>query len=308
MFVDGENSRIVKAGGEGGCITISREDLRVVVFPERGGSAREWRFEQRHRAWLSLAGAGAALLVGVFAYVLITAYQDVVATNHLRKELAIASHVQAENRSLRKQIAADRLQSQKVLTQVEAMTTDMNHVAGILGLHVSSTGQGLDNVLGRLQSIQRQLPTVLSAAQQRDAFLAHKPDMLPVSGPVVSGFGWRTNPFGGNGAEFHDGIDIAVPIGTPVHSPGAGVVTYAGWYDGYGLYVQIDNGYGIESFFGHNSRILVHVGEVVQRGQVISLSGDTGMSTGPHVHFGVHYRGLPTNPWTFIHSNPQGVN
>ncbi|MDA8344314.1 MAG: peptidoglycan DD-metalloendopeptidase family protein [Thermaerobacter sp.] len=282
--------------------------MRVLVFPERGGNAREWRFQQRHRAWLSVASAGAAFLVAAFVYVLIAAYQDVAAVNHLRKELAVASHVQAQNRTLRKQVATDRLQNQKALTEVQAMANDMHHVAGVLGLTISGSGQGLDNLFTRLQSMQKQLPKVLTAAEARDQFLAHKPDMLPVSGPVVSGFGWRTNPFGGNGAEFHDGIDIAVPVGTPVHSPADGVVTYAGWYDGYGLYVQINNGYGIESFFGHNSKVLVHVGEVVKRGQVVSLSGDTGMSTGPHVHFGIHYRGLPTNPWTFIHSNPQGVN
>lgn len=279
-----------------------------MVFPERGGSAREWRFQQRHRAWLSIAGAGAALVVAGFVFVLIAAYQDVVAVSHLRQELAVASHVQAQNRTLRNQLASDKQQTRAALSEVSAMTTDMHHVAGILGLTISTTGQGLDNLFTRLQAMQVQLPKVLSAAAVRDQFLAHKPDMLPVNGPVTSPFGWRANPFGGNGSEFHDGIDIAVPVGTPVHSPGAGVVTYAGWYDGYGLYVQINNGYGIESFFGHNSKVLVHVGETVKRGQVVSLSGDSGMSTGAHVHFGIHYRGLPTNPWTFIHSNPQGVN
>ncbi len=282
--------------------------MRVLVFPERGGEAREWRFQQRHRAWLSVAGVVASLLVASFVFVLIAAYQDVTAVNHLRRELAVAANVQAQNRTLRKQVAADQQQNRQALSEVQAMTSDMNHVAGILGLTLSTGGKGLDNLFTRLHQIQKQLPAVLSASEVRSQFLAHKPDMLPVNGKVVSGFGWRTNPLGGNGAEFHDGIDIAVPVGSPVHSPGSGVVSYAGWYNGYGLYVQIDNGYGIESFFGHNSKILVHKGESVKRGQVIALSGDTGNSTGPHVHFGIHYRGLPTNPWTFIHSNPQGVN
>lgn len=241
-------------------------------------------------------------------YLLTAAYQDIAAVNHLRHELAVASSVQAQNRLLRDQVTADQQQNQLALTQVSAMLQDMQHVSGILGLSLSTSGTGLDNLYGRLQAMRGQLPRVLSAAAVRAEFLAHKPDILPVSGQVVSGFGWRTNPFGGNGAQFHDGIDIDVPIGTSVHATADGVVTYAGWYDGYGMYVQIDHGYGIESFYGHNSRVLVHVGEHVVRGQVIALSGDTGFSTGPHVHFGIHYRGLPTNPWTFIHSNPQGVN
>lgn len=295
------------ARASGGC-DIRREDLRILVFPERGGEVREWRLKQSHRALLSTAGAVVAALVAVVVFILSSAYRDIAVAQHLRQELAITREVQAQNSKLQGQLAAQQKSERLAMQQTAVMAEDLRHVAGLLGLHASTRGHGLDNFVAQLMSLRRSLPSVLSAAGQRATFLAHKPDMLPVQGPIVSGFGWRTNPFGGLGTEFHDGVDIAVPQGTPVHATGAGVVTYAGWYSGYGLYVQIDHGYGIVSFYGHNSKILVHVGEHVVRGQVVSLSGDTGHSTGPHVHFGMHYRGLPVNPLQFIESNPSGVN
>lgn len=263
---------------------------------------------QSHRVLVSAAGVLAAALVAAVVFVLTSAYRDIAITQHLRRELAITHSIESRNAQLQNQLAAQRRADRVVMQQTAAMAQDLRHVAGVLGLRVSLHGQGLDNFLTRLVSLRHNLPAVLTAAQQRSSFLADKPDMLPVSGTIVSGFGWRTNPFGGIGAEFHDGVDIDVPIGTPVHATGDGVITYAGWYNGYGLYVQIDHGYGIVSFYGHNSRVLVHVGEHVVRGQVIALSGDTGNSTGPHVHFGIHYRGLPVNPLQFIESNPPGVN
>lgn len=255
-----------------------------------------------------MAGVTAAALVAAIVFVLSSAYRDIAISQHLHQELAITHSIEQQNLQLQGQLAGQRHADTLALQQTAAMAKDLRHVASLLGLHVSQTGQGLDNFVTRLVSLRRSLPAILRAAQQRVAFLAHKPDMLPVPGPVVSGFGWRTNPLGGLAAEFHDGVDISVPVGTPVHATADGTVSYAGWYNGYGLYVQINHGYGIVTFYGHNSRILVHTGEHVVRGQVIALSGDTGHSTGPHVHFGVHYRGLPVNPLQFIQSNPPGVN
>lgn len=280
-----------------------------MIFPERGGNVRELRVQQQHRVWLTIAGIAAALMVAGFVYLLLAAYQDIVDVTHLRQELAATSHVRAHNSTLRKLLATDQVQNQQALTQTLAMSADLNHVAGILGLSVTSTSPGLGSLSTHLQVIQQQLPKVLTAAEARDSYLAHKPDMLPVNGPITSWFGWRPNPFTGTGSEFHPGLDIGVPMNTPVLSPGAGVVTYAGWRaGGYGYYVQINNGYGIVSYFAHNSKVLVHVGEHVTRGQVLALSGTTGRSTGPHVYFGIHYHGIPINPWPFIHSNPPSIN
>ncbi|WP_337465676.1 peptidoglycan DD-metalloendopeptidase family protein [Megasphaera sp.] len=125
------------------------------------------------------------------------------------------------------------------------------------------------------------------------------PSIWPVSGTVTSNFGYRGNPIGG-GSGFHEGIDIGVDYGTPVRATAAGKVTMAGWVDGYGNLVEIDHGNGFVTRYGHNSMLLVTVGQEVRAGSIISLAGSTGRSTGPHVHYEVRVNGSPTNPLLFL--------
>jgi len=132
------------------------------------------------------------------------------------------------------------------------------------------------------------------------AYLASKPSIWPVYGPVTSGFGWRRSPFGGRSKEFHDGYDIAVPYGTPVRVTGDGVVIFAGWKDAYGRTVIIDHGFGFQTLYAHNSRIVVREGQKVSRGQVIAYAGDSGRSTGPHVHYGVMLDGAVVDPADYL--------
>jgi murein DD-endopeptidase MepM/ murein hydrolase activator NlpD len=115
----------------------------------------------------------------------------------------------------------------------------------------------------------------------------------PVGGPVTSGFGMRWG-------RMHEGIDIAVPSGTPVHAAGAGRVVYAGWMGGYGNLVVIDHGGGLSTAYGHNTSVSVSVGQDVSAGQVISYSGSTGHSTGPHVHFEVRVNGSAVDPLGYV--------
>jgi len=124
--------------------------------------------------------------------------------------------------------------------------------------------------------------------------------MWPVSGPVTSPFGMRPNPFGGGNMEFHPGIDIGVPVGTPVLAAAPGKIIIAGWVSGYGNYVAIDHGGGISTGYGHLSQIFVAVGQDVQRGQALGASGNTGRSTGPHLIFEVRRDGTPIDPNPFL--------
>lgn len=119
--------------------------------------------------------------------------------------------------------------------------------------------------------------------------------MWPVRGPISSPFGPRIHPIYGI-PSFHTGIDIAVPEGTPVRAAAAGVVTFSGWEEGFGLLVVIDHGNGYESYYGHLSKLLVSAGQTVAQGETIALSGNTGLSTGPHLHFEVRYFGSPMDP------------
>jgi murein DD-endopeptidase MepM/ murein hydrolase activator NlpD len=115
----------------------------------------------------------------------------------------------------------------------------------------------------------------------------------PVSGPVTSGFGMRWG-------RMHEGIDIAVPSGTPVHAAADGRIVYAGWMSGYGNLVVVDHGDGLATAYGHNTSVAVWVGQDVTAGQEIAISGSTGHSTGPHVHFEVRLNGAPVDPLGYL--------
>ena len=116
---------------------------------------------------------------------------------------------------------------------------------------------------------------------------------------ISSGYGYRIDPFTGLRA-FHPGIDFAAPFGSHVHAVAAGVVVWSGPMGGFGNAVEINNGNGYSTLYGHNSKTVVKVGQIVRKGQLIALVGSTGRSTGPHVHFEVMYHGKPINPGRFV--------
>lgn len=126
------------------------------------------------------------------------------------------------------------------------------------------------------------------------------PSIWPVRGEVTAGFGERLDPLNGEG-EFHAGIDIASPAGTPVECTGDGIVFAAGRDAGYGNAVLVDHGNGITTKYGHLSKIFVVVGQEVKRGQFIGAVGSTGKSTGPHLHYEVHLQDTPVNPEKYLH-------
>jgi len=108
---------------------------------------------------------------------------------------------------------------------------------------------------------------------------------LPVNGVVTSGVGWRVDPFGSGRLVFHRGTDIVVPVGTPVHATRSGKVVFAGVHGGHGNTVIVEHANGGRILYGHNSSVAVRPGEQVEAGVVIAHSGNTGRSTGPHVHY-----------------------
>jgi murein DD-endopeptidase MepM/ murein hydrolase activator NlpD len=118
---------------------------------------------------------------------------------------------------------------------------------------------------------------------------------MPVAGRVSSGFGERFHPILGY-RRMHDGVDLAAPYGTPVVAAVDGRVVTAGWHGGYGREVKLSSTGGIETIYGHMSRLAVAAGASVRRGQVIGYVGSTGLSTGPHLHYEVHVGGKLVNP------------
>ncbi|EGS33383.1 peptidase, M23 family [Veillonella sp. oral taxon 780 str. F0422] len=121
----------------------------------------------------------------------------------------------------------------------------------------------------------------------------------PVNAPITSDFGWRIHPIYGT-SRLHAGTDFGVDEGTPVHAADGGVVVEAGWISGYGYTVIIDHGNGMSTLYAHNSDVSVSPGQTVSKGQVVSYSGNTGGSTGPHLHFEVRINGEPTDPMGYL--------
>ncbi len=129
--------------------------------------------------------------------------------------------------------------------------------------------------------------------------LADVPSMWPVEGPVTSSFGERVDPFNGEG-EFHTGIDISAPSGTPVRATGDGVVQLAGEESGYGRQIVLDHGHGVRTTYGHLSAIGVMPGQSVTRGQIIGYVGRSGRATGPNLHYEVRINNVPVNPHKYL--------
>lgn len=119
-------------------------------------------------------------------------------------------------------------------------------------------------------------------------------------GRTTSGFGTRRNPFNSRRMEFHKGVDIGVPAGTKIHASRSGRVIFNGYEEGYGNLVILEHEFGYQTYYGHLSRGLVKRGDMVNPGQVIALSGNTGRSTGPHLHFEIRKNGQSMNPFTYL--------
>jgi murein DD-endopeptidase MepM/ murein hydrolase activator NlpD len=146
-----------------------------------------------------------------------------------------------------------------------------------------------------LAQVSAQLASRIQASQSSSSPVPRAGGALmwPVSGPVTSPFGWRWG-------RMHEGIDIAVPTGTPVHAAQSGRVIFAGWMGGYGNLVVLDHGGGLATAYGHNSSIAAGNGQSVAQGQVIAYAGSTGNSTGPHVHFEVRVNGAAVDPLGYL--------
>ncbi len=147
--------------------------------------------------------------------------------------------------------------------------------------------------------IRADLEAVIDQFREKLSYLTSVPSIWPVKGWITSGFGYRISPFS-HSLEFHEGVDIANALGTPIHAPAEGYVLYAGWARGYGNVLIIGHGYGISTIYGHLKKILVKQGQHVYRGEVIALMGSTGRSTGPHLHYEVRVNGVPVNPLNYI--------
>lgn len=178
---------------------------------------------------------------------------------------------------------------------------------------VVENGNILKEASQKLDFISRQIIVQSESFKQlkdmvadKEKMLASIPSIMPVDRNKIrisSGFGWRRNPFTRSGSQFHPGIDMAGKIGTPIYATGDGeVIDPFGSMTGYGIVIVIDHGYGFQTLYAHLSKRLVKAGDKVKRGEIIGYLGNTGPSTGPHLHYEVMRNGKKVNPINYIYS------
>ncbi|MEF3255744.1 MAG: peptidoglycan DD-metalloendopeptidase family protein, partial [Deferribacterales bacterium] len=160
----------------------------------------------------------------------------------------------------------------------------------------------INNVTSMIEEKGRSMAELLDLLNMMKLVVDSTPTKLPANGWISSGYGKRVSPFG-RGIVFHEGIDISLRTGSPVRATASGIVVYSGWQSGYGRLVVIDHGFGYQTKYGHNSVLKVKVGQRVKKGDIVALSGNSGDSTGPHVHYEVVVNGRTVDPIKFINNN-----
>jgi murein DD-endopeptidase MepM/ murein hydrolase activator NlpD len=161
----------------------------------------------------------------------------------------------------------------------------------------------MDRLLGIVKAEGESIRTLERFLGRASRVLASLPSRWPVRGPVNSDFGPRRSPWAPS-SEFHSGLDIGAPIGTPVKAPAPGVVVFAGPQTEYGVTLIIDHGNDTRSLYGHLSRLNVTLDQAVKRGETVALTGNTGRSSGPHLHYEIQVKGQPVNPHSYIWEDP----
>ena len=218
--------------------------------------------------------------------------------------------VERENDRLRVENERQRQQLNNLNRRIEAVEDTSRRLAEMSGVAASvqqtefPRGAGgpalpMDSMTAieyRTDHLEQELRAYEAVLRER----ATVPSLWPVKGDLESGFGGRRNPFGGDGFEFHTGQDIDADMGTPVQAAANGMVIFAGWQNGYGQLVVIDHGEGLTTRYGHLSQIDASVGQSITRGTILGLTGSTGRSTGPHLHYEVRINDKPVDPRPYL--------
>ena len=302
---------------------MQKEDYTVVVFSGAMASPKKFRLSKK------FAKIGLIVLITFlgtslyFAQQYMTLQENETELAKLRKESKIRkiqvekfSH-QVKNFETEMAILERFEKKLRVITALENSPKSIEKnwgLGGPFGLTTSSFNTAMsrgaanmvDRLSNRLGHLDKQAKIQSISFQELDNFfknqkslLSSTPSIWPTRGWVTSGFGFRKSPFTGL-REKHEGWDIAARAGSTVRATADGEVVVEGREYGYGNLVEVDHGYGLMTRYGHNSKHLVKVGDRVKRGQVIALVGNTGRSTGPHVHYEVLLHGVPVSPKNYI--------
>jgi murein DD-endopeptidase MepM/ murein hydrolase activator NlpD len=267
------------------------------------------------------AGIGVAVVIALLVgYATVSHTADLSQAARLQRENSLLSQEINELRSRLSNLAdtlgriAQRDARIRVLANLEPIDPQVQE-AGIGGpTFTRALASALPGSAGRSEEIRVNLDALIRRANLlassfqeaadslsvHSARLAATPSIMPTKGWLSSAFSsMRTHPIL-HVARPHEGIDVTAPMGSPIEAPAGGVVLDAGWESGYGNTVTIDHGFGIVTKFAHASKILVKTGQRVSRGQRIALVGNTGLATGPHLHYEVHVNGRPVDPLRYV--------
>jgi murein DD-endopeptidase MepM/ murein hydrolase activator NlpD len=301
----------------------------IILVSNRYAKARSITLTRTRLAAIAMVGAVLFVAIVLAAQYAIVRLQPGLMSNELRSWLASAQQdeIQKQQTYLRKSMdtMAMRLgQMQAQLQRLDGLGARLAKMSGMkpqefsFGQPPAQGGPYLPAAIPQqdisLQTMERQMAELNTLLSDRsDKLLALETLMmqdklskklLPSIPPTTVGwyssnFGWRTDPFTGKSA-MHEGVDYMVPSGTSVRASAGGVVVYADTHPQYGNMVEIDHGNQVITRYAHCSKLLVKVGQMVRRGKEIALSGSTGRSTGPHLHFEVRYKGMAQNPVRFL--------
>jgi murein DD-endopeptidase MepM/ murein hydrolase activator NlpD len=205
------------------------------------------------------------------------------------------ARAEAELRDQRAELAALKAE---VVAKQQAVLAARSAKAHRLA-QVARTRRGYEEQERELLSESHQLQAIISGSSGSGTVHGTGRLAWPVSGPVTSGFGWRTHPIF-HVRKFHTGIDIGAGYGAAIHAADSGTVIYAAAMTGYGNVIVVDHGGGLSTLYAHQSGFAVGTGSGVSRGQVIGYVGMTGYTTGPHLHFEVRVNGSPVDPLAYL--------
>ena len=275
---------------------MKKEYVNILVVGYGGKKAKSFRIRKK---FLKGAFLGGALSLGsLCVFSIFTFYQN----HSLKDELA---QVRERKERLELLLAQERERNSRLESyreRVEELEESLIAIDKFLRKKgIRSVRKGVGGASGKIELFNIDYVTFLQKeAETLRKYLTRIPIGPPVWGKVSSRFGYRRDPFSGR-YEFHDGVDIKAPWGTPVRATAEGKVIYAGWKAGYGKTVIIRHAYGFKTLYAHLSKIKVKKGRWVKSGQVIGYVGSTGKSTGPHVHYEVWRYSRKQNPIKYMY-------
>lgn len=295
----------------------------VMVVPHGSGSSRAVEVSQTVVKALVGIGGVVALLFLVLGGTALSRGVNITRSRALEHENALlASEIQRMRErlvGLRDTLNkfADREQAMRLLAGLSPVDQDVQQAgiggpsgtwserdslaaAGPNGQQALAARIDMDQLTRRANILVRSINEAYDSASSQRARYAAMPSIMPTKGWLTSAFAReREHPIL-HLARPHEGMDLSAPMGTEIEAPAAGVITQVSWVEGYGNMLTIDHGYGLVTRYAHCSKILVVRGQRVKRGQLIAKVGNTGLSTGPHLHYEVWVNGRPVNPMKYV--------